>query len=266
MRRYLFILFMLTLCPGIFAQNAKIAVNGRVTDAQGAPVVGASVVVKEHPEIGTVTGSDGKFSIQIPPPSNGKTLIVSFIGFTTQEIALGGKSFVDVRMTEDVQTLDDVVVVGYGVQKRANLTGAVATVDVDKTIGSRPVTDLARGLQGASPGLMVTTSSGNIGQDAEIHIRGIQGSINAEAKPLILLDNVEIDNLMMVNPSDVESISILKDAASASIYGARGTWGVILITTKKGTKGKPTVSYDNSFAWSSPMNTPEIADGALGAE
>ena len=266
MRRYLFILFLLTLCPGIFAQNAKIAVNGRVTDAQGAPVVGASVVVKEHPEIGTVTGSDGKFSIQIPPPSNGKTLIVSFIGFTTQEIALGGKSFVDVRMTEDVQTLDDVVVVGYGVQKRANLTGAVATVDVDKTIGSRPVTDLARGLQGASPGLMVTTSSGNIGQDAEIHIRGIQGSINAEAKPLILLDNVEIDNLMMVNPSDVESISILKDAASASIYGARGTWGVILITTKKGTKGKPTVSYDNSFAWSSPMNTPEIADGALGAE
>lgn len=248
--------------PSENQQKRKLA--GTVTDAvTNEPLVGVSIQVKESMTVGTITDLDGRFTIEV---SNSMNLIISYIGYKKQTISVGKSTTLNVKMVPDNKVLDEVVVVGYGSQKKANLTGAVSTVDVNKTLGSRPVTDLARGLQGASPGLMVTTSSGDIGQNAEVHIRGIQGSLNAEAKPLILLDNVEIDNLMMVNPNDIESISVLKDAASSSIYGARGTWGVILITTKKGSKGKPVVSYDNSFAWSSPMNTPEIADGALGVE
>lgn len=265
MKTFMLALFTLVLWEFTFAQSGKVTVGGTVIDAQGQPVIGASVIIKEHPDIGTITDVDGKFSLKVPSPVKTKSLEVSFIGYKSQKVAIGTKTFFKITLAEDAELLDEVVVVGYGSQRKANLTGAVSTVDVDKTIGSRPVIDLARGLQGSSPGLMITTSSGDIGQNAEVHIRGIQGSANAEAKPLILLDNVEIGSMMMVNPNDVESISVLKDAASASIYGARGAWGVILITTKKGKKGKPVVTYDNSFAWSSPINTPEISDGAQGA-
>ena len=212
---------------------------------------------------GVVSSADGTFSISAPSDA---VLVVSFVGFKTIEIPVNGQTNLRITLVEDNQLMEEVVVVGYGTQRKVNLTGAVGTIDVAKIIGTRPVTDIARGLQGSSPGLLITTSSGNPGTAPEVHIRGLQGSINAEAKPLILLDNVEIPNLMMINPSDIESVSVLKDAASASIYGARGTWGVILLTSKKGVKGSMNVSYDNNFAWSAPMNTPEIADGADGAE
>ena len=266
MKKFLLALLALLVWVPIYAQNSRVTVGGTVIDADGMPVIGASVIVKEHPDIGTITDVNGEFSIKVPVPIKGQSLEVSFIGYTTQKIAIGTKTQFKVTLKEDTQLLNEVVVVGYGTQKKANLTGAVSTVDMGQAIGSRPVTDLTRGLQGAAPGLLVTSSSGDIGQAADIHIRGVDGSLNAQSRPLILLDNVEISDMMMVNPNDVESISVLKDAASASIYGARGTWGVILITTKKGEKGKPRLSYDNSFAWSSPVNCPEIADGDLGVE
>ena len=141
-------------------------------------------------------------------------------------------------LKEDNELLDEVVVVGYGTQKKVNLTGAVASVDVDKTIDSRPITDIGRALQGAVPGLVVSTTSGELGGAPTIKIRGNVGSPNGDANPLILVDNVEITDISLVNPDDIESISVLKDAASASIYGARGAFGVVLITTKSKEQGK----------------------------
>ncbi|HEY4206668.1 MAG TPA: TonB-dependent receptor [Puia sp.] len=257
-------LFM--LCLGVLVITmqalAQSTITGRVTGDDGQPLVGASVQVKGT-ATGTTTNKGGDFSIKA---EKGQTLVFSFKGNLTMEKVVGSEMLINVTLQKNATSLDQVVVVGYGSQKKSDLTGAVSTIDVGKTLDSRPVPDLARGLQGSSPGLVITTSSGDLGQSPEIHLRGIDGSVNAEAKPLILLDNVPIPDMMSVNPNDIESISVLKDAASASIYGARGSWGVILLTSKKGKRGHIHVSYDNNFAWSSPMNTPRIADGAEGAE
>ncbi len=262
MKRKLLFLLLCVLFVAPYSQAQQKPITGTVTGDNSEPLTGVAIVIKGT-TIGTVTGADGRFSLNAPSDA---VLVVSFIGYKTMEVSTEGKTYLTVTLQEDKKLIDEVVVVGYGTQKRVNLTGAVATVDISKAIGTRPITDLARGLQGSSPGLLITTSSGNIGQSPEIHIRGLQGSINAEAKPLILLDNVQIPNIMMINPDDIESVSVLKDAASASIYGARGTWGVILLTSKKGAKGGTRVSYENNFAWSAPINTPKIADGADGVE
>ena len=167
-----------------------------------------------------------------------------------------------VVLKDDTELLDEVVVVGYGAQKKVNLTGAVASVDVNKTIDSRPITDIGRALQGAVPGLTITTNSGEIGGAPTIKIRGSIGSPNGDSKPLILVDNVEVTDISMVNPDDIESISVLKDAASASIYGARGAFGVLLITTKSRSKHERlSVKYTNNFAWRTPTKTPEQLPG-----
>jgi TonB-linked SusC/RagA family outer membrane protein len=255
-----------TLCLFLFIATVQVlaqkTVTGRITDEEAHPLAGASIQIK-----GTSTGAtsddDGRYTIKV---NKGQTLVISFKGNMTEERIVGNGSQLNFFLRRNTAALDQVVVVGYGSQRKADLTGAVATIDVQKTIGSRPITDLARGLQGSSPGLLITTSSGDLGQAPEIHLRGLVGSVNAEATPLILLDNVPIPDMNMVNPADIESISVLKDAASASIYGARASWGVILLTSKKGKKGQVHVSYDNNFAWSSPMHTPRIADGAQGAE
>lgn len=167
-----------------------------------------------------------------------------------------------VVLKEDTELLDEVVVVGYGSQKKANLTGAVANVDVNEAIASRPITDVAKALQGVSPGLTITNNQGGVGTESNIKLRGSYGSINATSgtTPLILVDNVEVPSLNLVNPDDIESISVLKDAASASIYGTRAAWGVILITTKQGkTNEKVQVSYSNNFAWQTPTILPELS-------
>lgn len=257
-------LILLGLCVLITTMQvlAQTTVTGKVTGEDAQPLAGASVQVKGT-ATGTTTNDEGNYTIRA---GKGQTLVFSFKGNITREQVVGKNSVINIILQRSTASLDQVVVVGYGSQKKSDLTGAVATIDVAKTLGSRPVPDLARGLQGSSPGLMITTSSGDLGQAPEIHLRGLVGSVNAEAKPLILLDNVPIPDMNMVNPDDIESISVLKDAASASIYGARGSWGVILLTSKKGKKGRIHVSYDNNFAWSSPMNTPKIADGAEGAE
>jgi len=253
---------MLCVSPVVMAQQKT--VSGTVTAAEDQSVLaGVTVRVKETSAT-TSTDDSGQYSVAV---ETGQTLVFTYIGTQPVERVVGQGTVIDVSLASN-NPLDEVVVVGYGTQQRSNLTGAVATIDVEKTIGQRPVTDLARGLQGASPGLTITTASGDLGRDANIRLRGMTGSLNAGgAKPLILLDNVEIQSLQLINPDDVESISVLKDAASTSIYGTRGAWGVILITTKSGKKGAPNrISYSNNLAWQTPTQTPEIAGGVEGTE
>lgn len=228
-------------------------VNGLVVDVNGEPVIGASVV-EEGTTNGGITDINGKFTLNVKP---GSTLQISFVGYQTQEVK--ATKTVKVVLKEDSELLSEVVVVGYGTQKKANLTGAVATVDVNKTLDSRPIADIGRGLQGSVPGVNITIPTGEIGSDPLIKIRGQIGSISGNNTPLILLDNVEIPSIQMVNPNDVQSISVLKDAASSSIYGSKAAFGVILITTKSGAQtDKFEVSYSNNFSWQDPAKSIEI--------
>lgn len=232
--------------------------TGTVKEASGSPIVGALVVVKGT-NISATVNTDGTFYLD--NVKNGDTIEISCIGYKTKEFTYNG-SIINAVLEVDFQLLDEVVVVGYGAQKKVNLTGAVASVDVNKTIESRPITDIGRALQGAIPGLTITTNSGEIGGAPTIKIRGSIGSPNGSSNPLILVDNVEITDISLVNPDDIESISVLKDAASASIYGARGAFGVLLITTKSKSKHEHmSVKYTNNFAWRTPTKTPEQLPG-----
>ena len=227
-----------------------------VVDSHGEPVIGANVIEKGTTN-GSITDLDGKVQLTV---KNNAILQVSFVGYKTQEVKAAPT--LRVVLKEDTELLDEVVVVGYGSQKKANLTGAVANVDVNEAIASRPITDVAKALQGVSPGLTITNNQGGVGTESNIKLRGSYGSLNATSgtTPLILVDNVEVPSLNLVNPDDIESISVLKDAASASIYGTRAAWGVILITTKQGKANeKVQVSYSNNFAWQTPTILPELS-------
>ena len=238
------------------ATAAAGTIQGTVVDATGEPVIGATIS-----EIGTTkatsTDASGKFAIKANP---GAKLQVSFIGYKTQ--TLSASSGMKVTLQEDNALLDEVVVVGYGQQKKVNLTGAVSVVDVDKTLTSRPEQDVARALQGAVPGLTVINNSGNLNDSPTLKIRGIGTLSNsATSDPLIVVDGVPVDDLSMLNSSDIKSISVLKDAASTSIYGARAAFGVILITTKRAEKGeRVSVKYTNNFAWDQATVLPDFPD------
>ena len=223
--------------------------NGVVTDTTGETVIGASVVVKGTTN-GTITGLDGDFSLS--GVTKGSILVVSFVGYQNTEVKWNGQPLTIV-LKEDTKVLDEVVVVGYGTQKKANLSGAVAAVD-GKVLQDRPITNIGQGLQGVVPNLNITMNNGGApGATSSFNIRG-NTSLNG-GSPLVLVDNVQMD-ANLVNPDDIESISVLKDAASASIYGARAAYGVILITTKKGKKSdKPTVSLSATGYWQSPAVT-----------
>lgn len=241
---------------GVLEQMQTISTTVTVVDTKGEPIIGANVIEKGTTN-GGITDLDGKFKMNVKP---GATIQVSFVGFTTQDVKAA--PVLKVVLKDDTELLDEVVVVGYGAQKKVNLTGAVASVDVNKAIDSRPITDIGRALQGAVPGLTVTTSSGEIGGAPTIKIRGSVGSPSGSANPLILVDNVEITDISLVNPDDIESISVLKDASSASIYGARGAFGVVLITTKSKQKHERlSVKYSNNFAWRTPTVTPKQLPG-----
>lgn len=260
-------LFTLCICAWMVTVNvfAQTTITGSVKDSRGESLPGVNVLVKGT-NIGTATDSNGKYTISVLGDKG--TLIFSFIGFKSEEAVVSGSGSMDVVLQDNVTNLKEVVVIGYGTQEKSELTGAIATVDVEKSLGTRPVTDLARGLQGTTAGLTITTSSGDLGKNPTIRLRGISGSLNGSgAQPLILLDNVEIQDLQMINPNDVESITVLKDAASTSIYGTRAAWGVILITSKSRKKNTPhRISYTNNFSWSSPTTTPKVASGPEGAE
>jgi len=241
---------------GITEQLQTVTVSGSIVDATGEPVIGASVVEKGTTN-GSITDVDGKFTLNVKP---GAVLKISYVGYQTQEIK--ATKNMKIILKEDSEVLNEVVVVGYGTQKKVNLTGAVASVDVNKAVDSRPISDIGRALQGAVPGLTITTTSGAIGSAPTIKIRGSVGSPNGDAKPLILVDNVEISDISLVNPDDIESISVLKDAASASIYGARGAFGVVLITTKSKNKNdRLSIKYSNNFALRTPTVKPKQLPG-----
>lgn len=229
-----FISLLIALLAGLLPLQAQqVSISGIVTDKKlNEPIIGASVVVKGTSN-GCITDLDGNF--QLNNVASGSTLVVSYIGYQTQEIPLQkGKTSYQVTLSEDTQTLDEVVVVGFGTQKKVNLTGAVATVDT-KALESRPVSQVGQALQGTVPGLNLSTADlgGQLGQSMKVNIRGT-GTIGTGSKgePLILIDGME-GNMNTLNPEDIESISVLKDAASSSIYGSRAAFGVILITTKK---------------------------------
>lgn len=254
-KKMLLLLLMLWL-PGVLlmAQN-NLTVTGTVTDTNRDPIPGASVIVKGT-ITGTVTDAEGRFTL---PAAANATLVVSFVGMQTREIPIGNRTSIDVSLVSSVSEIEEVVIVAYGTQKKANLTGAVSTVEVDKTLEARPVTEVGRALQGSTPGLIVTTTSGSIGGSPTIKIRGTVSTIGGgSGNPLILVDNVEVPDLSYVNPDDIESISVLKDASTTAIYGARAAFGAVLITTKKGTTdGKTRISYSNNFSWSTPTSVPK---------
>lgn len=241
----------------IVQQSTK-RIEGSVTDQNKEPLIGVSVAVKGT-NTGTITDIDGKFILDLPVENT--TLVFSYIGYKTQTITVTSQN-INVVMEEDTKMVEEIVVVGYGVQKKENLTGAVASVKLDQTLDSRPIADVGRALQGAVPGLTITTKSGEIGSAPNIKIRGGVGSPNGNSNPLILVDNVEITDISLVNPDDIESISVLKDAASSSIYGARAAFGVILITTKaKKVNDRLRVNYSANLAWRTPTKTPEQLSG-----
>ncbi|MCR5003353.1 MAG: TonB-dependent receptor [Bacteroidales bacterium] len=233
-------------------QASQQQATGTVVDTKGQPVIGATVIVKGTTN-GTMTGDKGDFFIVAP---SNATLQVTCIGFKTVEVKAGNN--LRVVLEEDTEFLDEVVVVGFGTQKKVNLTGAVTSVDVDKTFGSKPVADVTKGLQGTVPGLSIVYSNNDLTSSPTVKIRGT-GSINGDNKPLFLLDGVEVPDLSFVNPDNIKSISVLKDAASASIYGSRAAWGVVLITSKDGSAVKDNVqiTYSNNLSWNEAIGLPK---------
>jgi TonB-linked SusC/RagA family outer membrane protein len=230
-------------------------VEGTVLDAQtGGGLPGVNVVAKGT-STGTVTDAEGHFQLTVP---EGVTVLVySFVGYVSQDVPLDGKTTVAIRLTPDTKSLDEVVVVGYGTQKKVNLTGAVSSIDA-ADLNSRPITNPTAALQGLMPGVTVVNSTGLPGQNGgNIRIRGI-GTLG-NANPLVVIDGVPGGDLNILNPNDIETITVLKDAASSSIYGVRGANGVILVTTKKGKEGAaPSLTYSNYFGFQTPTALPKV--------
>lgn len=219
-------------------------VKGQIVDVNGESIIGASVLVKET-NTGVISDIDGNFIINAPANA---TLLISYVGYQTQTIKLGGKTSIRVTMQEDAELLDEVVVVGYGTQKKASLTSAITQIRGDETLKNRTANNATLALQGAVPGLTITRSSTRPGNEgAAMQIRG-DISVNG-GSPMILIDGMfaSLGELNAMEPNDIENISVLKDA-SAAIYGARSSNGVVLVTTKRGKQGKAQVSYNGSFS------------------
>ena len=234
-------------CANAFAQQVK----GTVKDAFGEPVIGAAVIV-EGTSIGTTADFDGNFAIAQAVPSDA-VLVVSSIGYKTARVPVTGS--LDIILEEDTEMLDDVVVVGYGVQKKSVVTAAISSItsdDLKKTAHTR-VDNL---LQGMTSGVTVTSTSGAPDAGSQIRIRGI-GTIN-DSNPLYIVDGMPVGGIDYLNPNDIERIEVLKDAASGAVYGARAANGVVLVTTRQGSKGKTTVTYDYSHGWQNPWRKPQV--------
>lgn len=245
------LVFLLCLLP-LWAYAQSITVKGTVKDNTGEPVIGASVVQKGTSN-GIVTDIDGNFSLNVPSNS---TIVVSFIGYKTQEIPVAGKKQINVTMKEDTEMLDEVVVVGYGQMKRSDLTGSVVSVS-DAAIKKSVPTSIDQVLQGRAAGVQIQANSGTPGASTSIRIRGVN-SLNATNQPIFVIDGVVIDSatddensnpLSSINPSDIVSMDVLKDASATAIYGSRASNGVIMITTKRGQSGTAVVTYDGYAGW-----------------
>lgn len=249
------VLFMLLLCFGfsmsVMAQN--ITVKGNVSDEKGEAVIGASVLVKGTSK-GVITDLDGNFQLQAPEKA---TLLISYVGYLTQEVALKGSSFLRIVLKEDSKTLDEVIVVGYGVQKKKLSTGATAQVKGDELIKMNSVSTLGA-LQGQAPGVRITSNSGKPGDNFKVVIRGLGTTGNSA--PLYIVDGMQLDNISFLNSADIESLDVLKDAASAAIYGNRAANGVVLITTKKGKSGDAVITYDGYVGAQSAYKKVDMLD------
>ncbi|MBI9063897.1 MAG: SusC/RagA family TonB-linked outer membrane protein [Marinilabiliaceae bacterium] len=241
--------------PGVAKRSNEIltqqfAVSGTVVNEQGETLPGVNVFEKENVTNGVITGVNGAYSINVS--SSDAVLIFSFIGFDTQEVNLNGRQNIDIILQEEVTGLDEVVVVGYGTQKKVNVTGAVAAISTE-ALENRPVTNVTNALQGLMPGATIIQNSGQPGKDmGSIRIRGI-GTLN-NANPMYVVDGMVVGGMNDIDPNDIASISVLKDAASAAIYGSRASNGVVLITTKKGSKKEPTLKYDGNVGWQQPTD------------
>ncbi len=243
------ILFLLTLT----SQAQELAVTGKVTGTDGAAVPGVSVVLKGA-TIGTITTVDGNYTIQA---NMGDVIVFSFIGMTPQEVTVAS-STIDIVMEEELTDLDEVVVIGYGVQKKSVVTAAISSVSAEDLEASTP-TRVEDVLKGRVSGVQITQSSGQPGAESKVRIRGI-GTIN-NSDPLYIVDGMAVNGgINYLNPADIESVEVLKDAASAAIYGARAANGVVLVTTKKGKKGKATINYDFSYGWQNPWKKRAVLD------
>lgn len=243
--------------------NDSYIVHGIVIDEKGEPIIGATIIVKGQ-STGTVTDFDGNFNLEIPKNA---TLVISYMGYTPQEIAVKDQKKLQIKLKEDTKTLDEVVVVGFGSQKKANMTGAVSSVKMDEITANRPILSVGDALQGTVPGLLVSSGSNAPGAGKSFQIRGAYtiGAKNSDGKygatiaPLVLIDNVEGD-MNMLNPEDIETLTVLKDAASTAIYGARAAGGVILITTKRPkNETRFQINYNNNFGFGNAVNLPQQA-------
>ena len=249
--RGLFLATLLTLsATTLFAQN--VTVKGKVTDASGVPVIGATVILSSNQTVGTQTDMDGNYSIGVPSNSS---LIFSCVGFATQTVAVAGRSVIDIVLSEDSEFLQETVVIGYGVQKKSDITGAIASVK-ESDLANRTTNDVAQALQGKAAGVQIVNSSGAPGASSSIQIRGY--SSNSKTSPLMIVDGLKVNDISYLDPESIASIEILKDAASAAIYGVEAGNGVVLVTTKSGEKGKGRVFYNFQQTFQSVAHLPEM--------
>jgi TonB-dependent starch-binding outer membrane protein SusC len=245
---FLIVCLILGILP-LIGSAQSINVGGKVTDKSGSPLPGVTVVVKGT-NVGTITSFDGIYSLN--NVQGNASLVFSFVGMRTQEVAIAGNPVINVSLEDETIGLEEVVAVGYAMQKKVNLTGAVVAVDMTDVVDSRPITSLSSGLSGLAAGLYVNQGTGRPGNDgATLRIRG-QGTLN-NSNPLVIIDGV-VGNMNNLNPQDVESISVLKDAASSAIYGSRAANGVILITTRQGKEGTMRMNYSSYFSMVQPSN------------
>ena len=253
MKKLLSVLFLLSFTlASVYAQNMQVK-GTVVSGSDNEPLPGVNVVVKGNTSIGTITGLDGDFTLAVPADA---ILSISYIGFKPQEVAVKGQHNLKVVLQEDTETLDEVVVVGYGVQKKSVVTAAISRVTADELNAAKP-SRVEDALKGKVSGVQITQSSGQPGADSKVRIRGI-GSVN-NSDPLYIVDGMPVDGgINYLNPVDIASVEILKDAASAAIYGARAANGVVLVTTKTGKSGKATINYDFSYGWQNPWKKKSV--------
>lgn len=255
MRTMLLFFLVAMISLSVSAQN--VTVKGTVKDKTGETVIGASVVQKGNTSNGTITDIDGNFSLTVP---SNATLIFSYVGMTTQDVAVKGQKTINVTLADDAQALEEVVVIGYGSVKRKDLTGSVATVN-SETLAAVPVASATEALTGKMAGVQITTTEGSPDAEMKIRVRG-GGSITGDNTPLFIVDGFPVESISDIPASDIEDITVLKDASSTAIYGSRGANGVILVTTKSGKEGKINVSYNAYYSWKKIAKTLDVLSPA----
>ena len=246
-------MFFFLFTPFIYSQSRK-QITGSVQDVQGNPLIGVSIL-ETGTSNGTITDMNGAYSLNVS--SANATLKFSYIGYEEQQIKIQGRNVINVKMNEETRNLDEVVVVGYGVQRKSDLTGAISSINAAETLKKMPAAQIADLLQGRIAGLSIVNSSGAAGATPTLRVRGVN-SIKADGGPLVVIDGFPGGNLSAINPADIKSIEVLKDASSTAIYGSRGANGVILITTKSPKEGKLSVDYNGYVVAGTPANKPSI--------